>query len=244
MTDAVTAEDVSVASIRMLGEDVLVRPAPREEVRASGLFVPNTPSESWTGGVFYGVVVAVGPGRLVEKAPPAEAVANIALCAALVHKTDPELPQLVSDAVRAFVETHTKHERVPLPWKVGDHVACRRGFGPEVLLREGRHHVVGRGSVEHGHGIIMSWEPGHVHCWHLEIPDSLGPSEALHVRCRCGIEAPPGLQTRLPACSTCPPGERLVEAVPGGKISDVKIGPGDGPGIFEERPVDDGRDDL
>lgn len=230
-------DGVSVASLTLMDENVLVRGAAAEERRRSGLIVPNSAREAFgRGSEFYGVIVALGPGRLVERGPDAETVANIAQAAVVVHEkheTKVKLSELVADAVRAFVVRHTKHERVPMPWSVGSHVMCRQGFGPEVNLREGRHHLVGRGNAEHGHGIIAAWDPAHVHCWHHARGD------ADFARCSCGASTV-RLATRLPACSGCPDGERLAEASLAAKTYDYKVGRDAPTGHFEERPVDDG----
>lgn len=245
--ELISLEGVSVEQLRLLNEDILVRPAAAEEERASGLVVPNAPSQNLLGGVFYGTAVKAGPGRVVREAPPAEAVANIARIAVLVHhghKGVASLADLVADAVRAFVEKHERPILVPPPAKAGDRVVCRQGFGPEVHLREGRHHVVGRGNAEHGHGVLATYSEEHVHCWHWEV-ERHSDTISTKVQCACGEARSIGtFQTRLPSCSTCPPGERLAEAVLGGEVVRVEI-----PTIpsheLEERPVlDDGTDGL
>lgn len=242
MTTAIAMEGVSASSLKLLDENVLVRAAPAEEIRASGLYLPNNARETFgKGSEFYGVIVALGPGRLVEKAPPAEAVANIALGTVLVHAAHENavaLAELVGDAVRAFIAQHTTSVRVPLPWSVGDHVLCRQGFGPEIDLREGRHHLIGRGNSEHGHGIMAAWDPGHVHCWH----SARGISDVGAAKCGCGASR--SVETRLPACSACPSGERLAEVVLAGEIYAYKIGRDDPVGSYELKPQDDGRHDL
>lgn len=241
MTDTISMDGVSASSLRLLNDDVLVRPDPVESLRASGLFVPNTPSANLLGGVFYGTVIAVGPGRLVEKAPPAQAVANIASVSAAIHRNDDHLVDLVAEAVLDFLNLHTKETHVPNQWKPGDRVMCRQGFGPEVLLREGRHYIVGRGNSEYGHGIIAAWDESHVHCWHKGCgPIVVG---APHALCACGAESD-ALETRLPSCASCPPGERLAEAVLGGEVTHVPIPSAPNAGDYELRPEDDGRQDV
>lgn len=242
MNEFIPLEGVSVSSLRLLAEDVLVRPAPAEEVRASGLFIPNAPSQHLLGGTFYGVVVAVGPGRLVEKAPSANEVVQI-----IEDELEPRVGctlstnaiKAVERVVRSLLAARQEGKYVPTPWKPGDHVLCRQGFGPEVELREGRHHIVGRGNSEYGHGVIAAWDASHIHCWHYRM-NKLGYDEAV---CACGA-VNPTLETRLPACSSCPPGERLAEAVLGGVVADVPIPSDAGAGAYEMRPVDDGRNNV
>lgn len=230
MTESISANGVSASQLRLMGEDVLVRAMPAEEVRASGLWVPNQASVSFgRGSEFYGTIVAMGPGRLVERGPSADLVASFArkfvdneitelsdvagIRAQDAYKTTDRL----YDGIVKFVNEHTKQVRVPLPWNVGDTVLCRQGFGPEIELREGRHHVIGRGNSDHGHGIIAAWDAAHVHCYHRT-----GDGAA---ECACGSRTDE-LETRLPSCSSCPPGERLAEAVVARKVYDFKPGPG------------------
>jgi Chaperonin 10 Kd subunit len=243
--DPTSAEEVPASALRMLGEDVLVRPLPSEEIRSSGLYVPNTAHQTLVGGAFYGEVVAVGPGRHVTYGPSPEEVAQFvrdALCASprkLVQGEDEtSIVEQVAQLVRARVAASTKRAVLPLEGvAVGDLVMCKQGFGSEVILREGRHQVVSRGGDKIGrvHGVTAVWTREHVHCWHR--------AEQGVAACRCGERAP-GLPTRLPACSSCPSGERLAEAVLGAPVAHVQIARGDTAGDFEERPVDDGRDDL
>ncbi|MEK7100078.1 MAG: co-chaperone GroES [Patescibacteria group bacterium] len=47
-------------SIQPLADRVVVKPAPREEVSASGIIIPDTASREKPG---QGIVVAVGPGK-------------------------------------------------------------------------------------------------------------------------------------------------------------------------------------
>jgi len=61
-------------------------------------------------------------------------------------------------------------------------------------------------------------------------------------RCACGERR--FVETRLPACATCPPGERLAEAVLGGAVTDIRPASGQGAGAYELKPEDDGRDDV
>lgn len=242
MTEVINLEGVSAKSLTLLDEHVLVRAAAAEERRASGLWVPNAARESFgKGSEFYGVVVAVGPGRLVERGPSAEAVAQEVHDEIFdSHKADPKdaktLAGHVANFVREFVTKHTKADRVPMSWKVGDHVMCRQGFGPEIDLREGRHHIVGRGNSDHGHGIIAAWDPKHVHCWHRDA--ALGPAEAgesmAPVVCACGAGS--FVPTRYPACSNCPAGEHVHEAVVAGEVYAYKIGDDAPPGDYELRP--------
>lgn len=60
---------------------------------------------------------------------------------------------------------------IPAPCQVGDHVVCVTGFGPEITFREGRHWLIQR-SGAYGHGVLMTYDPAHVHCWHLTGPMS------------------------------------------------------------------------
>ena len=69
--EPINAADRDAASLRLRGEDVLVRVRPSEEVRASGLVVPATVTENFLGMLVYGTVVAVDPGRTVTKGPRA-----------------------------------------------------------------------------------------------------------------------------------------------------------------------------
>jgi chaperonin GroES len=57
-----------VANIRPIGDRVVVKPAPKEEVTRSGIVIPDTAKEKPQ----EGTVVAVGSGRLLdngERAP-------------------------------------------------------------------------------------------------------------------------------------------------------------------------------
>lgn len=227
MSDTISLEGVSVESLRLTGEDCLVRPAPMEEKRASGLYVPNAAPEAFVGGVFYGEVVKVGPGRLVERAPSPERVAD-RVAQAVIEWSG--LPDSVADSVLQFLRDNTTQVRVPMPWKPGDRVVCRQGHGPEVILREGTFHIIGRGNADYGHGIIAAWDAAHVHCWHRT-----GDGSA---ECACG-ERQAALETRLPSCAACPPGERLAEAVLGGEVYSAKHGNNVGPGFYEMRPEED-----
>jgi len=51
-----------VASIRPVGDRVVVKPAAREEVTKSGIVIPDTAKEKPQ----EGIVIAVGNGRLLE----------------------------------------------------------------------------------------------------------------------------------------------------------------------------------
>lgn len=222
MTEAIRLEGVSVKQLTLIDDKVLVRVVPREEVRASGLFVLHGSPEHQVGSEFYGEVVATGPGTLVREGPPADAVANVAMMAVLVHaphENASELSTLVADAVRDFLARHKTMRRVPPDFKAGDRVLVKQGFGVELDLREGRHHVIERAG-KFGHGILAAWDADHVHCWHFH--DSSGVDGVVIARCSCG--ATKEIETRLPACAGCPPGERLAEAVLGGKhVYDVKV---------------------
>ena len=66
--EVVNYQDIHAASLRLREEDCLIRTMPAETVRASGLVVPHTRS-SQIGAVFYGVVVAHGPGKVVRPKP-------------------------------------------------------------------------------------------------------------------------------------------------------------------------------
>ena len=235
--DAIPLEGISVSQLRLKGEDVLVRPRPMEDRTASGLYVPNTPSQNFLGDVFVGEVVATGPGRCVEAGPTPEEVGDFIREAAskLGAFAEHGLRKL-ADQVEEFVRRKTAERFVPPPASVGEHVYCRQGFGPEVSLREGLHQIVGRGNAQFGHGVIASWDAEHRHCWHYHRDEAV-------VRCSCGEERE-RIETRLPACSSCPPGDRLAEAVLGGKVAEHPFGKGDGPGAYELRPEDDGRDGV
>jgi co-chaperonin GroES (HSP10) len=247
MSDTIPLDGVPAASLRLLNEDVLVRPAPMEEMRASGLFVPNTPSQNFLGGVFYGVVVAVGPGRLIEKTASADEVIA-ALEEALVPRMGCTLTATCVGAaeksIRDLLARRQEGRRIPLPWKPGDHVACRQGFGPEVMLREGRHFIVGRGNSDYGHGVIASWEPGHTHCWHApkwENYDPGSPDGKTEAEC-CQCPETKVIDSALPSCSKRT--ARVAEAILGGKVCEVEIPSDAGPGAYELRPEDDGRQDV
>jgi hypothetical protein len=246
-TDKISLDGVPAASLKLLNEDVLVRPAALEEERASGLLVLNAPAQNFLGGAFYGEVVAVGPGRLVEQGPdPEEAEkALLEMAGPLVGQTLTKTSlEALATCMKAYLENRAAGRRVPTPWKPGDRVMVRQGFGPEVLLREGRHHIVGRGNSDYGHGVVAAWDPEHVHCFHLV--DTRG--DDMIARCACGAEwgdhETTENKTRLPACSECPPGPRLAEAVLGGKTMEIDIPSGAGPGAYEMKPVDDGREDV
>lgn len=263
--EQISLHGVPASSLRLLGEDVLVRATPLEEQRASGLVLVKPRAEHFLGSCFYGVVVAMGPGRLVERAPTPETTARLVFDA-LRASDAPEsragldydaLHYRISKDVEDLVRRHAMREHAPMPWRVGDHVVCRQGFGPEIELREGKHHVVGRGNAQHGHGIIASWEPGHAHCWHSVIRHLEREGErfdSVHIECRCGA-VNDSLETRLPACVECPSGERLAEAILAAPVYDVRVAAGeparqfhDLPGVDgragELRPVDDGREDV
>lgn len=252
MSETISADGVSASSLKLLDETVLVRPAPVEETRASGLVVPNTPSQNFLGDAFCGTVVAVGPGKLVEQGPsPGELAAFVeesirtayVTCRPNGQATLGLFSSRVAADVAAFMEKRKPGRRVPTPWSPGDHVYVRQGFGPEVLLREGRHHLVSRGNAHHGHGIVAAWDPGHVHCWHFDHHDKID-----YAFCACGSNSYLGegrtMDTRLPACSACPAGERLAEAVLGGKVCDMRIPEAAPANPYEMRPVDDGRHDV
>lgn len=51
-----------MTKVRPLGERVIVKPAPREEKTAGGLFIPDTAKEKPQ----QGEVIAVGPGRKAD----------------------------------------------------------------------------------------------------------------------------------------------------------------------------------
>jgi len=51
-----------VASIRPVGDRVVVKPAPKEEVTKSGILIPDTAKEKPQ----EGIVIAVGSGRLLD----------------------------------------------------------------------------------------------------------------------------------------------------------------------------------
>ncbi|HLG65721.1 MAG TPA: co-chaperone GroES [Ktedonosporobacter sp.] len=51
-----------VAKIRPVGDRVVVKPAPKEEVTRSGIVIPDTAKEKPQ----EGIVIAVGSGRLLE----------------------------------------------------------------------------------------------------------------------------------------------------------------------------------
>ena len=237
MTDTITLGQVSAASLKLLGEDVLVRAMAVEETRASGLIVPFAARESFgRGAEFYGVVVAVGPGRLVEKAPPVAAIRNMAVMATLAHfghETADSLAALVGEAVADFVTKHTKTATRPHALGARRPRPLPPGLRAEVELREGRHHIVGRGNIEHGHGVIAAWTPGHAHCWHLT-------AKGVKAECSCGeVLLKPKEATRLPACSECPPGERLAEAVSAASLYAYKHAADTPVGHFEDRPTTD-----
>jgi len=264
VSETIKLEGISYKSLTLLNDSVLVRAMAREEVRASGLVLLHSQHpEHVSGDTFYGEVVAVGPGSLVREGPKPEVVA------AFVRETADKIIDRDADNgctpgdtfytiarrlesfVRDFLEQRRSFCRVPVPWQVGDQVLCRQGHGPEIDCREGRFHIVERAGA-YGHGIIAAWAKEHVHCWH-QVGGVRG-SEPRLARCACGRET--YIDTRLPACTECPPGERLAEAVLGGKhVYDMKIP--DAPTAHEfdpDRPsgfaagemmpeADDGRDD-
>jgi co-chaperonin GroES (HSP10) len=247
VTDTISMGGVSAASLTLMGEDTLVRGMPIEEERASGLIVPNAARESFgRGSEFYGVVVAVGPGRLVERGPSAEEVAEFLRDALRSGAGGPRRVVLQENDIEAFardaetfVRKNTKHEHVPLAWKPGDRVLCRQGFGPEIDLREGRHHIVGRGNYEHGHGVIATWTPAHVHCWH-GTAKKWKPADPVMAECCSCDETREHLETALPTCMH--PGPRLAEAVLAAKTYSYKVGSGIGASPYELRPeLDDGK---
>lgn len=184
MTEAVlTADGPSVATFRLFGTDVLVRPWPAESSRASGLVTLAKP-EALNAMVAFGTVVAV-------PAPPHYGL--------LILRGD-----------RAG-------QRVPLPFRVGHHVAYRSGFGPEVLLREGPHHVVGHGGVLYGHGILAWWEPTHTHCWHLS------PERDRAECCSADCPAPSAdLAVAVPLPSCMLSGPRLHETILGARLAPTR----------------------
>lgn len=228
MTEAIRLEGVSVKQLTLLDDKVLVRVVPREEVRASGLFVLHGSPEHQVGSEFYGEVVATGPGTLVREGPSPDEVAEFVrhMVRGLVTYNRSTLPEFAgtepdecADQAREFMEQRRPMRRVPPDFKAGDRVLVKQGFGVELDLREGRHHVIERAG-KFGHGILAAWDADHVHCWHFH--DSSGVDGVVIARCSCG--ATKEIETRLPACAGCPPGERLAEAVLGGKhVYDVKV---------------------
>jgi len=52
----------STTKLRPLGDRVVVKPSPREEVRKSGIVIPDTAKEKPQ----EGVILAVGPGRFLD----------------------------------------------------------------------------------------------------------------------------------------------------------------------------------
>lgn len=236
MSETISLDGVSAASLKLLGEDVLIRASPAEEIRASGLIVPTKAAETMIDkDAVYGEVIAVGPGRVVTEAPSAEKIVAFVLERTGESPFSPETTDSIVSDLRAYLASASVEHRVPMPWKPGQHVAFRKGFGPEVGLREGPMHVVGRGNADYGHGVLCAWDPAHVHCWHRLTPTFGEESSAA---CRCGARHP--IETRLPACSECPSGDRLAEAIFGGEVYSAKIGRGDQPGAYEMKPEDDG----
>ncbi len=229
-------EGVSVDQIELLDDKVLVRVLPREQVRASGLLVLEGAPEHQVGAEFYGEVVKVGPGTLVQDGPTPEDVADAvefamrhAMTTIITDETMQTFVRQVVADVQNFCESKKALRRVPPPWKPGDQVLVKQGFGVEIDFREGRHHVVERAG-QYGHGILAAWDPEHKHCWHSH----RGAPGSAH--CACGAIRT-DLETRLPACTNCPPGERLAEAVLGGKhVYDVKIP--DAPKVQPSDPED------
>lgn len=214
-------EGVSVEQLELLDDKVLVRVLPREQTRASGLVVLEGSPEHQVGSEFYGEVVKVGPGSFVREGPTPEEAGDL-VRKLLAERRERDLPvereallDCIRDEVVKLFERRRPMRRVPPPWKPGDQVLVKQGFGVEMDLREGRHHVIERAG-KFGHGILASWDKDHVHCWHQTRGD--------RIECACGALAPETFESRLPACVSCPPGPRLAEAVLGGKhIYDVKI---------------------
>jgi chaperonin GroES len=52
----------STTKLRPLGDRVVVKPSPREEVRKSGIVIPDTAKEKPQ----EGLILAVGPGRFLD----------------------------------------------------------------------------------------------------------------------------------------------------------------------------------
>lgn len=67
----------SAATFRPVGGAVLVRPRPVEDKRKSGLVLPHAPTDGSIGRVFYGTVVAVGPGDRTERGEPISPVCAV-----------------------------------------------------------------------------------------------------------------------------------------------------------------------
>ena len=57
-----TPATVSTTTMRPLGDRVVIRPTPREEVTRSGIVLPDTAKEKPQ----EGTVIAVGPGRILD----------------------------------------------------------------------------------------------------------------------------------------------------------------------------------
>jgi len=221
--DAVSLHGVSVASLKLDSEDVLVRPAASEEQLSSGLWIMNKARLTWSGDCFYGIVVATGPGRLVQRPPTAHAILDFLWELAASDRDeddDAEAP------LAAFLAKSSERVRVPCPWKVSDHVCVRKGFGPEIDLREGRHHVVGRGNSQYGHGILAHLDPKHTHCWH-DFEQGRSPSREgrLAKCCECSLEEV--IQVRLPTCNPKVAGPRLLETQLGHKVYETDLGRAD-----------------
>lgn len=220
--DAIKLEGVSVEQLQLLDDKCLVRPMPREEVRASGLFLLHGSPEHQVGSEFYATVVKIGPGTLVKQGPTPEEVAEEVrrivkdLVKDLAEFSGDDTAGWAAAQVQTFMEQKRPMRRIPPDFKPGDQVLVKQGFGVEIDLREGRHHVIERAG-KFGHGILAAWDSTHAHCFHLSSPTQ--------AECRCGEKRDdPITLSRLPACSECPPGERLAEAVLGGKhVYDVKI---------------------
>jgi co-chaperonin GroES (HSP10) len=179
MTESINATDVSAESLTLMGDAVLVRTMPAEEIQASGLVVPNAAKKNMMQMQFYGEVVKTGPGSLVDPGP-----AKVWILAWRDESAEPmeqfrvfaseEAARVGEKEKWAFAPTlyerpfHVEGrpvETVPAPAKPGDMVMCQRGTGPELNLADGAHMLVQRTHM-FGHGVLASWEPGHRHCWH------------------------------------------------------------------------------
>lgn len=174
VTEALNAEDVSGVAMRLVGEDVLVKTIPAETERASGLHLQHSPTENLLGDVYYGEVVAVGPGRQVVRGPTLDECVAAVYAAPLYE--DERIEQAIAvDVAEALAPLFSRQVTVPTQWKPGDRVVLRQGFAVELLLREGVHHIASRvalkakgGTWVDLHGVVCAWDPNHVHCWHLE----------------------------------------------------------------------------